>query len=204
MRLRRPHPSFRARHALAVAVVLAQVVAATGAPVLAPQKHATASPVPYPCQGHACACTSSELSWAGDCCCFTLEQKLAWAEAQGIEPPEHVRPMVEARKARKAKAKPKSCCAKSEKPSCCSAPEPAEPKHEGEPPAPPVKWVAVMFAQKCRGESPVGLFDVEAGVAPVLPIARREPRQVPAFARPADTHARSTSFRPPTPPPRVS
>jgi hypothetical protein len=201
MRSPRPRPALRTRHILAVAVVFAQVVAATGAPILTPPKSTKTASVPYPCQNHPCGCTTSEQGWAGDCCCFTLEQKLAWAESHGIEPPEHVRPTVEARAARKAKS---GCCSKSKKPSCCSAHESAETKSEDEPPAPKLTWVAGIFAQKCRGEGPAGSLEVEASIAPALPSAPREPRPTRDFARPPDTHIRSASLCPPVPPPRAS
>ena len=35
---------------------------------------------PFPCQGHRCGCVSAEQCW-GHCCCFTPEQRLAWAAA---------------------------------------------------------------------------------------------------------------------------
>jgi hypothetical protein len=69
---------------------------------------------PFPCQNRPCGCLTADECWKGDCCCFTLEEKLAWAEANGIEPPEHVRPLVESRKGRQAKPKWKSCCAESD------------------------------------------------------------------------------------------
>lgn len=207
MQLRRPHPRTLTRQILAAAVVFAQVVAATGAPVFVAPKHAKTAEVPHPCQGHACACASSEQSWTGDCCCFTLEEKLAWAEARGIEPPGHVRPMVAERAAAK---KAKSCCAKPKKHACCSeheaeacceeSPPPVPP----EPPAPKLKWVVSVFAQKCRGDGPAGLLELGASVAPDLSPAPREPRPTRDFDRPTDTPVCFTSFRPPIPPPRAS
>lgn len=46
-----------------------------------------AAGVPFPCRGHRCGCASPAACWAGDCCCFTLAEKIAWAEARGVEPP---------------------------------------------------------------------------------------------------------------------
>lgn len=43
---------------------------------------------PFPCQDHACGCTSAEACWKS-CCCFTPQEKLAWAERRGIAPPEY-------------------------------------------------------------------------------------------------------------------
>lgn len=42
---------------------------------------------PYPCQHHACGCRSAEQCWRS-CCCFTDEEKLAWAERNGVTPPD--------------------------------------------------------------------------------------------------------------------
>ena len=192
------------RHVLAVAALFAQLIAATGAPVLSPRAAAKNGATPFPCQNHPCGCTTSEQGWAGDCCCFTLEQKLAWAEERGIEPPAHVRPAVEARK---KKAKP-SCCAKHETRSCCEpATELAAPPHADEPAAteaPAVRWVAGVFAQKCRGDGPAGLLKVEVSLAPTHPsevrASRPECGRVAAF----DSHATRAPRQPPVPPPRVS
>lgn len=65
---------------------------------------------PFPCQNRPCGCLTADECWKGDCCCFTLEEKLAWAEANGIEPPEHVRPLVESRKMRSALPEKRPCC----------------------------------------------------------------------------------------------
>jgi hypothetical protein len=195
MRLPRRLPRLFLRHALAVAALLAQVVAAVGAPAFSPRS-AKSGAAPFPCQNHPCGCATPEQGWAGDCCCFTLEQKLAWAVERSIEPPPHVRATVEARaSARKQKAKP-SCCATSEK-TCC------ENAKEGDGP-PAVRWVAGIFAQKCRGDGTAGLFKFEVGFPPVQSPEAREPRTVCDFAPPTNSTGFTTSLRPPLPPPRVS
>jgi hypothetical protein len=194
------------RTVLAVLAVAAHVLAATGAPLpssrLAPPEQPS---IPYPCQDHPCGCVDSEACWAGDCCCFTLEQKLAWAEARGIEPPAHVRPAVETRKAAAAAAKPKKkpCCSEekdTEPHACCEAgrhtePEPAA-KSGG------VRWVAGIFAQKCRGGGAAGLLHPEPAVPPALPATRPAARSPRDFAPATTPVIVFTSHRPPTPPPR--
>src|SRR5207249_11117235 len=128
MRLPRRLRRLPTRHLLAVAALFAQLVIATGAPVLSPRAASKSGTTPFPCQNHPCGCTTPEQGWAGDCCCFTLEQKLTWAEERGIEPPPHVRPMVDARKAAAQKKQAKPCCVKHEKAVCCeSADEAVEP-----------------------------------------------------------------------------
>lgn len=190
----------RARLPLALAALLAQLVAATGAPL--PRARGARDAIPFPCQGHPCGCSTADRGWAGDCCCFTLEQKLAWADARGVEPPPHVRPTVAARK---AAAAAESCRAKPQKSnkSCCAGREPADEPPAARP-APKVEWVVGVFARKCRGEGPGGLLKAEAGVAPDLPPAPRAGRNARHFARAADAHARPATPRPPVPPPRLS
>lgn len=41
---------------------------------------------PFPCQDHPCGCRTAEQCWA-NCCCFTPEQRWAWARAHHVEPP---------------------------------------------------------------------------------------------------------------------
>jgi hypothetical protein len=44
---------------------------------------------PFPCQHHRCGCASASQCWQ-QCCCYTEEEKLAWAHAHGVVPPEHL------------------------------------------------------------------------------------------------------------------
>src|ERR1700746_3683145 len=41
---------------------------------------------PYPCMDHPCGCATAEQCWR-HCCCFTPEEKFAWAAAHGVTPP---------------------------------------------------------------------------------------------------------------------
>jgi hypothetical protein len=65
-----------------------------------------------------------------------------------------------------------------------------------------IRWVAGVFAQKCRGEGPAGLFQLDPGIAPDLtPVRLPEPVRT-AHPAPRSDRAAPTSHRPPTPPPR--
>ena len=44
----------------------------------------------YPCEDCRCGCVSARQCWTG-CCCSTVEQKVAWAKANGVEVPAYVR-----------------------------------------------------------------------------------------------------------------
>lgn len=202
MRFPRRLPRILIRHVLAAAALFAQLVVAIGAPLPA-MRTAKSGGVPFPCLNHPCGCSTSEQGWAGDCCCFTLEEKLAWAEAHGIEPPPHVRATVEARKAAlKPKAKP-TCCAKHEK-ACC---ETAANKPEEKPAAteaPAVRWVSGVFVQKCRGDGPAGLLKGEVSIPPAHTLEVRTAQPVCGCVGAFDSHPFPTLSRPPIPPPRVS
>ena len=61
---------------------------------------------PFPCMHRRCGCRSAEQCWRG-CCCFTNQQKLAWAKANSVVPPEYV---VVAAKQEKSQPTAASCC----------------------------------------------------------------------------------------------
>src|SRR5208282_2869063 len=89
----------RLRNTIVVLTLFSHLVVTLGFPLPIPKAAAAKDASrPFPCQNHSCGCLTADECWKGDCCCFTLEQKLAWAEANGTEPPPHVRPLVEARK----------------------------------------------------------------------------------------------------------
>jgi hypothetical protein len=187
------------RPALAVAALLAQLVAATGAPVFSPHV-AKGGAIPFPCQANPCGCSTSEECWAGDCCCFTLEEKVAWAESRGVEPPAHARAIIAARKAPKQKPKP-ACCAEREKSCCRTASEPAAAPAA---PAPAVKWASAALVRKCRGDGPAGVLKLQVSVPPCLPSEVRAPRPACGCVVPLDANPFVAFVRPPIPPPRVS
>jgi hypothetical protein len=204
-----PRLGNRTRNALVVLTLLSHLMATFGFPL--PTATATKSndaSAAFPCQNRPCGCLSSEECWAGDCCCFTLEEKLVWADANGVEPPDHVRPLVASRKARPSAPPPKeraACCCDAdheglEAPTsaCPTGDQRAkEPTHDRA----SARWVVGLFAQKCRSDGPAGLFQAEPALPP-------DPISDPIPSIPARTlidrpcRAASASHRPPTPPPR--
>ena len=44
---------------------------------------------PFPCQNRPCGCQSAEQCWK-KCCCFTNEQKVAWAKTNNVKLPAYV------------------------------------------------------------------------------------------------------------------
>ncbi len=213
MAVRRRHPiRIRARGVIAALTLVGHLFAVIGVPLPAVRSSPVSTDaVRYPCENRGCGCVSAEECWKGDCCCFTLEEKLAWAEERGIEPPAHVRPMVEARKNRSA-----SCCTRTTKSNCCAkesehsdsttdCPEcRRNNKSSGDPDSKSksLAWVVGPMAAKCHG----------LGAAPGVAFP---PSTVPDFAcwtiaslRSIGTilvtslHVTSSETCPPTPPPK--
>jgi hypothetical protein len=235
----------RLRDLLLMLTLVSHLLGTFGFPLLVPASSSKDASTPYPCKGHQCGCRNAQECWAGDCCCYTLEEKLVWAEANGIEPPEHVRPLVESRKSEVAKPKNKSSCCEAEVskasdttdstsccpkmhrsacPSCCepstnncnqsaddcdtcaaqSLPNCQETKSPSESDEGNVRWVVGFFAQKCRGVTPAGLMKLDPSVLPDTDsqaFAAAEPGEFLAGFHPI---LFSTSYPPPSPPPRCS
>lgn len=63
-------------------------VVSLGIPTAAPVDKRGAGE-PFPCQDCPCGCKDAETCWR-DCCCFTNQQKLAWAKRHRVQPPAFV------------------------------------------------------------------------------------------------------------------
>lgn len=75
---------------------------------------------PYPCQHHRCGCRNADECWQ-NCCCFSHDEKLAWARAHRVSPPADfiaqsateshgARSCCASRHASKTKASHSGCC----------------------------------------------------------------------------------------------
>jgi hypothetical protein len=80
----RKFANFVHRRCLAPVLALSYVMATIGLPW--PMSSGARDAIPFPCQGHRCGCVSAEQCW-NHCCCFTPEQRLAWAAANEVDPP---------------------------------------------------------------------------------------------------------------------
>jgi hypothetical protein len=69
---------------------------------------------PFPCMYRHCGCRNAQQCWRG-CCCFSNKQKLAWAKANGVTPPQYVAAAAERETTKPAKA---SCCSTKKSDSC--------------------------------------------------------------------------------------
>jgi hypothetical protein len=126
----------RVVHRLCASVVLvAYVATAVGLPM--PVLQAKDRSQPFICQNHVCGCHNAQDCWQ-HCCCYSAQEKLAWAQEQQVEPPayaETVKPRgwhnlrLHDQEAGAPCSAP-AMCAAAERPSvcrkaCCSAHQPA-------------------------------------------------------------------------------
>lgn len=185
-----------ARAVAAGVLAVCHLFAACGVPL--PVSPTTRKDVsrPYPCMNRPCGCGTYEECWAGDCCCFTLAEKVAWARANGIEPPvtSAAEPTCAAEPDAcelchpKPKRKAAEACPLCEKPTAVAA---------------GLRWVVGVFAQKCHGEPAGGFAHLPPAVLPepIAPlwVVGRDPFRTPKSVR-ADARVEA----PASPPPRSS
>ena len=126
--------------------------------------------VPFPCQDHACGCATAEQCWAGDCCCFTLEEKVAWAAVNDVTPPEHVAGLLSRPRDKKPRHSGKGPSPGNSE-SCCDSPTAATTCEHCQKPAPAATnaksaWIAGIVMQECRGHELGGVLDANPSVPP--------------------------------------
>lgn len=142
----------------------------------------------FPCEDHACGCQSAEQCWQ-HCCCFSAEERWAWARSHHVEPPAYAeRPHGE----QTVHAHPTLCCH----------------DHQSHPtkvaqakPHPSVRWVLGLSALQCSGltTSWISL----GALAPPPPVIRWSPCLLPAgWVLPAELFPFTLAICPLDPPPR--
>lgn len=113
------------RHTVTLVTLAAMIACAVGIPLPMQPRGANSKSAaePFPCMNCPCGCRNAETCWQ-DCCCYTQQEKLAWARDKGITPPAY----VVAAAGREVSAqkivckKSESCCQRTTKvASCCSA-----------------------------------------------------------------------------------
>ena len=91
----------------------------------------------FPCQGCGCGCRTAEQCWT-TCCCYTPEQRQAWARNNGVKPPSYA--VLESAP---CKVPTKSnCCQQGSQHAKCVSEE-----------APSSRWVVPAIAAKCHGKT---------------------------------------------------
>jgi hypothetical protein len=185
----------RIRRCLVVGVALAgYAIAAIGFPLPAAVRDVSR---PYPCQDHSCGCMNAEQCWRS-CCCYSAEEKVAWARSHHVEAPAEVIAEAEAgwrtprlRDQQKAPATERCCCCAHEKAPAAKAP-----------PARKVHWVDGISARHCRG---LGRDWLSGPVAapPAAPVSWTFEWLPAGWLPSADIHAIALPSLPLAPPPRA-
>lgn len=167
---------------LALAIYLA---ASAGVPL--PTGTMVASTERFPCESHGCGCVDSEHCWR-QCCCFTPEDKLAWAARHGVTPPAY---------AAKQSTR-KSCCSAASEggaQACTSSPASSQAESQEQ------DWTFGFRMLRCRGQSGVWLLAEPA--VPPRPIEFSAELSPGCDLAPVWIDARSElALAPPVPPPR--
>ncbi|WP_145052137.1 hypothetical protein [Lignipirellula cremea] len=149
---------------------------------------------PFPCQDCSCSCRDAASCWR-DCCCYNDEEKLAWAAANGVTPPEYV--VLRAAAAR-TKGSDKSCTR------CCACSQRSTPQDGPAATDSAEKtWTVVTLSgvSQCRGQG--FLSAVLAAALPDYPVDAWRPELQVRPIRPAAVRwPLALNDPPPTPPPR--
>lgn len=114
--------------------------------------------VPFPCQSKGCGCKDARQCW-DNCCCYTDAEKLAWADRNGVKPPDWFLDRVGsgAELVTKTPTKKKCCC-------CCSQSKPpvAEEKQESH----STVFLVLKQQKSCQGQvDGVHSFEILLGFA---------------------------------------
>jgi hypothetical protein len=168
---------------------------------------------PFPCQHHACGCQTAEQCWS-HCCCFTPEERWAWAKAHNIEPPVYAEKPIPSRssplKGEKKeggqgwytiKLRDRDRNTTTAKNCCCSHKKLDAPVKESSDIS--HRWGTMMTAWRCQGYST--LWISMGAVLPVFSLTAWSPEDVPSSRIPLlSIHADKVSLTPSDPPPRLS
>lgn len=167
---------------------------------------------PFPCQDHPCGCQTAEQCWS-HCCCFTPEERWAWAKDREIEPPSYAEKPVEKSIARgwnnikkrdrdNEDTAANTCCqAKAQQSCCCNPVTDSSSKKSSSDNR--FRNSMVISVWRCQGYS---TFWISAGaVLPIPPIKALPPIWSPptSIALP-DMKADRVPSTPLDPPPRLS
>jgi hypothetical protein len=190
----------RIRRALVVGVaVVGYLAGVIGLPL--PASVHKASSVAFPCQSHACGCMTAQQCWQ-HCCCFSPEEKAAWAQAHQVQPPPEAatqgwnQPRQRDRQQQPPAKQGKSCCSGHQ----CADQTPAESSKPAER-SKATTWVLGMWSQQCGGASTSWLLG-EPVMAPPHFVSWTYDASPVCWLQPCNDPPTSVALVPPTPPPR--
>lgn len=168
--------------------------------------------LPFPCQDRPCGCMSAAQCWR-KCCCFTDQEKLAWARANNVTPPAFVVTAADRQRTARDTTCGTTCTACAGTPSgtsstprrsCCahrsrqteSAPAQSDDATQDE-----SRYVLTIAMLKCQGSQ---LFWNALPWA-IVPACEHTPLPLApcGWKRPASVVPDSSAPEPPDPPPRL-
>jgi hypothetical protein len=229
VRLRR-NDSWRlfTRRITACVALVCYLATAVGFPVPSPQAKDRGQP--FPCQDHPCGCQTAEQCWR-HCCCFSPQERLAWAEAQRIEPPSYVeRPAAngwhiarsrdrtgvgeERSGCTNCRSRPtcqvclplarKNCCGNREDVVPCCSQESARGRESARPKPPArIPWVLGVAGLRCQGVTTLWV-SIGAVLPPPTPLEWSDLLLPIGWLSRRDASSVPLLLTPPDPPPRLS
>jgi len=206
MRIRLPRPSNLLQKAVALLLLLGILVEVAGIPVVRVSKKDRSRP--YPCQDRPCGCASADECWH-HCCCMNNKEKLAWASAHGVTPPDFVVAAAE-----QEHDEPTQICDREEGGKNVVAERPcyrhkhhevadsSHDRHDAEKSGPKVNLVLSDLARQCSGLPQIILLFSDA--LPCVAAAQWRPTEVLlGYAVAAPRSFVSVDLAPPVPPPKL-
>ncbi len=204
------------RHRLAVAGTFFAYLLAT-LPLPLPASVHKSGGLPFPCQNHPCGCQTAEQCWR-HCCCFTPEERWAWARENNVEPPDYAEKPAEPenlveegwnavklrdRNGVGSKWSAKTCCSAGQTRPVCCQPRPDNSSKQSSRKSKSIRWVTAMSAWQCHGGPTLWL---SAAIALPITLAPAWSPDPPPAACVPFTNVRGchVSLNPPAPPPRPS
>jgi hypothetical protein len=195
-----------ARRLVAGLALVAYLFTSAGFLPLPVLPHKKKSGTPFPCQDHLCGCSSAKECWT-HCCCFSVEERWAWAAAHHVEPPAYAeRPAAAGWSLARLRnqADQPACCDHAKHASCCETEE-ARPAVGTGQSADGTRLPTLLMVTAARCQN---LSAAWVGVGAVLPLlpgpARLSDRSPVERLSYPDSSPVILSIVPPDPPPRMS
>jgi hypothetical protein len=181
-------------------LLLSFLATAVGFPVFHHESKQTSEP--FPCQHHACGCVDADHCWR-QCCCYSPQEKLAWARKHGVEPPTFAiaaageSPQRSTRLSQQSNSNSCAVVTGGNSLACCDSHQ-----HEGNDESQRRVGLAIGdLVRHCRGLSP--LWSVLGAALPPPPTVTWDFQwDVVGWIQPIDSQAISIETTPPVPPPR--
>jgi len=104
--------------------------------------------IPFPCQNNGCGCKDAVQCWSS-CGCFSDQEKIAWAKANAVEPPEWFLEDLKTKPASARQATCGCCCCGKNKASTKPTPKQAVSKTDSET---KTVWLNLKQRRNCQGQ----------------------------------------------------